>query len=37
MPNWSSENYIVIRIDNNMFTLNHPTKHKIILRHAIRK
>ena len=37
MPNWSSEKYKVIGIDNNNFLLNHPTKRKVFLRHEIRK
>ena len=36
MPSWSSEQYKVIGIDNNMFMLDHPTKHKVCLRHEIR-
>ena len=36
MPNWSSEKYKVIGIDNNSFLLNHPTKRKLVLRHEIR-
>ena len=37
MPNWSSEKYKVLGIDENNFILNHPTKRKICLRHEIRK
>ena len=37
MPNWSSEKYKVIGIDNNNFLLNHPTKRKLYMRHEIRK
>ena len=37
MPNWSTERYKVIGIDNNNFLLNHPTKQKVFLRHEIRK
>ena len=33
MPNWPSEKYKVIGIDNNNFMLNHPTKRKVFLRH----
>ena len=36
MPNWSSETYKVIGIDNNSLLLNRPTKRKICLRHEIR-
>ena len=37
MPNWSSEKYKIIGIDNNNFLLNHPTKREVFLRHEIRK
>ena len=37
MPNWSSEKYKVIRLDNNNCTLGHPTKRKVFLRHEIKK
>ena len=37
MPSWSSETYKVIGSDNNNFLLDHPTKHKVFLRHGIRK
>ena len=36
-PNWSSETYKVIGIDNNNFLLDHPTAFNIFLRHEIRK
>ena len=37
MPNWSSETYKVIGIDENNFLLNHPTRRKVFLRHELRK
>ena len=37
MPNWSSETYKVIGIDKTNFMLDHPTKHKVFLRHEIIK
>ena len=37
MPNWSSDKYKVIGIDNNNFLLNHSTKRTLSLRHEIRK
>ena len=37
MPNWSSETYTVIGIDNNNLLLNHPTKRKLYMRHEIIK
>ena len=38
MPNWSSEKYKVLGIDENNFILNHhPTKRKVFIRHEIRK
>ena len=36
MPNWSSETYKVIGIDEHNFLLNHPTRRKVFLRHEIR-
>ena len=36
-PNWSSTKYKVIRIDNNRFLLDHPTKRKVFMRHEILK
>ena len=37
MPNWSSETYKVLGIDETNFLLNHPTRRKVFLRHEIRK
>ena len=37
MPNWSSEKYKVLGIDERNLILNHPTKRKLCLRHEIRK
>ena len=37
MPNWSSETYKVLGIDENNFMSNHPTKRNVFMRREIRK
>ena len=36
-PRWSSEKYKVIRVEDNSYLLDHPTKKKIFLRHELLK